>query len=58
MFERLDEIEARYDELTTNFASPEIMNDSARYQKTAKAYLRTYRDRCALSHRRFQMESH
>src|SRR5271169_4411479 len=38
MFERLDQIEARYDELTQTLASPEIMNDSARYQKTAKAH--------------------
>ncbi len=38
MFERLDQIEARYEELTQALASPEIMNDSARYQKTAKAH--------------------
>ena len=38
MFERLDQIEARYEELTQALASPEIMSDSARYQKTAKAH--------------------
>jgi peptide chain release factor 1 len=38
MFERLDQIEARYQELTNALASPEIVNDSARYQKTAKAH--------------------
>jgi peptide chain release factor 1 len=38
MFERLDQIEARYDELTQALASPEIINDSAKYQKTAKAH--------------------
>src|SRR5215467_396435 len=38
MFERLDQIDARYEELTRALASPEIMNDSARYQKTAKAH--------------------
>jgi len=38
MFERLDQIEARYDELTNALASPEIINDSAKYQKTAKAH--------------------
>jgi peptide chain release factor 1 len=38
MFERLDQIEARYDELTNALASPEITNDSAKYQKTAKAH--------------------
>jgi peptide chain release factor 1 len=38
MFERLDQLEKRYDELTQQLASPEIMNDSARYQKTARAH--------------------
>ena len=38
MFERLDQIEARYDELTQALASPEIVTDSAKYQKTAKAH--------------------
>ncbi|MGA6979948.1 MAG: peptide chain release factor 1 [Candidatus Sulfotelmatobacter sp.] len=38
MFERLDQIEARYEELTDALASPDIVNDSAKYQKTAKAH--------------------
>src|ERR1700680_1239343 len=38
MFERLDQIEARYEELTGALASPDIVNDSAKYQKTAKAH--------------------
>src|ERR1700683_2320946 len=38
MFERIDQIEARYEELTSALASPDIVNDSARYQKTAKAH--------------------
>ena len=38
MFERLDQIEARYEELTRALSSPETMNDSAKYQKTAKAH--------------------
>jgi peptide chain release factor 1 len=38
MFERLDQIEARYDELTQALASPEIIDDSAKFQKTAKAH--------------------
>jgi peptide chain release factor 1 len=38
MFERLDQIEIRYDELTQTLLSPEITNDSAKYQKTAKAH--------------------
>ena len=38
MFERLDQIEARYEELTQTLASPDITNDSAKYQKTAKAH--------------------
>src|SRR6202142_1856683 len=38
MFERLDQIEIRYAELTRALLSPEITNDSAKYQKTAKAH--------------------
>src|ERR1700741_1326935 len=38
MFERLSQIESRYEELTRALASPEIINDSAKYQKTAKAH--------------------
>jgi peptide chain release factor 1 len=38
MFERLDQIEARYDELTQLLASPETISDSAKYQRTAKAH--------------------
>jgi peptide chain release factor 1 len=38
MFERLDQIESRYEELTQSLASPEVINDSAKYQKTAKAH--------------------
>jgi len=38
MFERLDQTEKRYDELTQALLSPEITGDSARYQKTAKAH--------------------
>jgi peptide chain release factor 1 len=38
MFERLDQIEARYEELTQALASPDIVSDSAKFQKTAKAH--------------------
>ena len=38
MFERLDQIEARYEELTQALASPETIGDSSKYQKTAKAH--------------------
>src|SRR5579871_4612151 len=38
MFERLDQIEKKYEELTQALASPDIVNDSAKYQKTAKAH--------------------
>ena len=38
MFERLDQIEARYEELTQALASPEIIGDSGKYQKAAKAH--------------------
>src|SRR6266704_2973171 len=38
MFERLDQIEAKCDELTKALSSPEVIGDSSRYQKTAKAH--------------------
>jgi peptide chain release factor 1 len=38
MFERLEQLEAKYAELERSLASPEVINDSARYQKTAKAH--------------------
>ena len=38
MFERLEQIEAKYEELTQALASPDITADSGRYQKTAKAH--------------------
>src|ERR687887_277639 len=38
MFERLNQIESKYDELTQVLATPEVISDSTRYQKTAKAH--------------------
>src|SRR3954468_4060081 len=38
MFEHLENTEAKYDELSAALSSPEIVSDSARYQKTAKAH--------------------
>src|ERR1700680_5262342 len=38
MLERLDQIEVRYEELTQALLSPEITNDSAKYQTTARAH--------------------
>jgi peptide chain release factor 1 len=38
MFERLDQIEAKYEELNKALASPELIGDSSKYQKTAKAH--------------------
>jgi peptide chain release factor 1 len=38
MFERLNQIESKYEELTLALASPEVIGDSSRYQKTAKAH--------------------
>ncbi len=38
MFDRLAQLEARYDELTQALATPEVISDSAKYQKTAKAH--------------------
>src|ERR1700753_594525 len=50
MFERLEQIESKYEELNQALASPEIVSDSQRYQKTAKAHselqpvVETYRE--------------
>ena len=38
MFERLEQIESKYEELNQALASPDIVSDSQRYQKTAKAH--------------------
>ena len=38
MFDRLDQIETRYQELERSLASPEIISDSGKYQKAAKAH--------------------
>ena len=38
MFERLEQTEARYEELTNALALPETMSDSAKFQRTAKAH--------------------
>jgi peptide chain release factor 1 len=38
LFEKLDRIEARYDEMSQQLSSPEAHDDSGRYQKLAKAH--------------------
>jgi peptide chain release factor 1 len=38
LFEKLDQIEARYEEMTRELSSPEVHDDSARYQKLAKTH--------------------
>ncbi|HXW16906.1 MAG TPA: peptide chain release factor 1 [Candidatus Acidoferrales bacterium] len=38
LFQKLDQIEAKYDELTQQLSSPEVLSDSARYQKLAKTH--------------------
>jgi len=38
MFERIEQIEIKYEELNQALATPEIVSDSQRYQKTAKAH--------------------
>ncbi|HXZ27591.1 MAG TPA: peptide chain release factor 1 [Terriglobales bacterium] len=38
MFDRLEQVESKYEELTHALASPEVIGDPARYQKTAKAH--------------------
>src|SRR5579872_3303825 len=38
LFEKLDQIESRYDEMTREISSPDVHADSARYQKLAKTH--------------------
>jgi peptide chain release factor 1 len=38
MLDRLDQIEAKYEELTRALAEPDVTNDSAKYQKLAKSH--------------------
>jgi len=38
MFERLEQIESKYEELNQSLASPEIVSDSQRYQKAARTH--------------------
>jgi peptide chain release factor 1 len=38
LFEKLDQIEARYAELTAQLSSPEVLADSARFQKLARTH--------------------
>ena len=38
LFEKLDHIESRYEEMTQQLSSPEILSDSGRYQKLAKQH--------------------
>jgi len=38
LFEKLDQIEARYEEMTRELSSPEVHDDAGRYQKLAKTH--------------------
>src|ERR1700684_1404718 len=38
LFQKLENIESRYEELTQQLSSPEVHNDSARFQKLAKTH--------------------
>ncbi len=38
MFERLEQIEQRYEDLAAQLATPEVINDHEKYQKTAKQH--------------------
>src|SRR3990172_3614173 len=38
VFEKLNQIEARYEELTAQISSPEVLVDSARFQKLARTH--------------------
>ena len=43
LYEKLDQIENRYVEMTSELSSPEILNDSANYQKPQQTR-RAFRD--------------
>jgi peptide chain release factor 1 len=38
LFEKLNQVESHYDEMTAQLSSPEVLGDSARYQKLARAH--------------------
>jgi peptide chain release factor 1 len=38
LFEKLNQIETRYEEMTSQLSSPEVLSDSARYQKLARQH--------------------
>jgi len=38
LYEKLNQIESRYEEMTQELSTPEVHNDSARYQKLAKTH--------------------
>ena len=38
IFEKLENIESRYEELTAQLSSPEVLGDSTRYQKLARTH--------------------
>ena len=38
LYEKLNQIESKYEELTQQLSSPEVHNDSARFQKLAKTH--------------------
>lgn len=38
MFERLDEVEARFERMTRDLSDPEVVSDSSRFQKLAKEH--------------------
>src|ERR1700690_3820367 len=38
LYQKLDQIESRYQEMTDQLSSPEVLGDSARYQKLARTH--------------------
>ena len=38
LYQKLDQIEAKYEELTQQLSSPDVLSDSSRYQKLAKTH--------------------
>ena len=43
LYEKLNQIESRYEDMNRELSSPEVHDDSARYQKLARAHAELWR---------------
>jgi hypothetical protein len=54
--EKLDQLGARYDEMTQQLSSPEVVSDSVRFQKLAKQHAEL--EEIVEKHRQFKQNGH